>query len=98
MTVNMEGLSTIKDRVYEAMKSGDWMTLEQVASKCGYSYPSTVASRLRDLGSLAGSTTAAPKPYTYEKRLIEGTKRTFEYRLFETPKPMMEQLSLLEAV
>lgn len=80
--------------VLEAMRDGQWHTLEDLAVRCGIKWPSTVASRIRDFAHRKGSVKAAPKDWVYETRAIEGRFREFEYRLEPVAHTPMKQMEL----
>ena len=92
--VDRTGFASNQDRVLEVMRDGGWHTLDSVARKCGIMQWASVASRIRDFASNQDG--SGDKPWRYEKRLIEGSKRLYEYRIYEAVQS--QQMELLGVV
>jgi hypothetical protein len=93
--VSREGFVSAQNRVLEAMREGHWHTLENLAIDCGIKYPSSVASRIRDLASNADSDRADhSKAWLYEKKLVPHCTRTYMYRLYPAPHSLQLELAV----
>lgn len=59
-------------RLIQALRLGEWESLESIAQRAGFKHPSTCASRLRDL--------KARGSHSYERRRVT-TGEIWQYRI-----------------